>query len=336
MTQTTRTHSIPSFAVHLYRNTQPSSRHFSSSHLSRTHNLECHWPIVMSTIQEDADRQLETTIQEDADRQLEIQSHDETDIKAQEDLALWTGGSITLRRKELAHNLTKFLHEPDNADFCDLIINCRGKEFPCHRAIVCAQSPVIRDIVRDKSDRKRFCRVKIKCHPLVARIMIQYLYTCDYQFCLGYGFPSRFTAAGQTVSADPIDRLDCCELALHLQVHNMARSLLIRGLVYLSAAKVNEVLKRTSFPTVFPRFVREVYTTIRKKDALMKRIVTYHADKVVRQVRGQNHFDQRFPFFILQEIEEFRIDFLSWRRNWDDPLNGDFSPNFLAPTHWYC
>lgn len=31
----------------------------------------------------------------------------------------------------------------------------------------------------------------------------EYLYTCDYSFYLDWGFPTRFTAEGQTVPSDP-------------------------------------------------------------------------------------------------------------------------------------
>lgn len=82
--------------------------------------------------------------------------------------------------------------------------------------------------------------------------------------------------------------------------------------------------------------MREVYWTIKEKDTLVKRVVTAHADRVTRHLRDRNHFDARFPLYLLREIEEFGVDFLAWMLDWDNPLNGDSSSGTLAPTHWHC
>ncbi|KAL4995427.1 hypothetical protein BDV10DRAFT_188061 [Aspergillus recurvatus] len=276
-------------------------------------------------------------VQESIDEQQQSHARRTAEHRAHEDIYAVTSGSITIRRKELVHHIDNTLiKDPESAFLSDMIIECRNIEFPCHKAIVCAQSPTIKACVQKASVRTRRCRVKIKCHPLVFRMVIEFLYTCNYDFFMGFGFSSRFMAEGQTIPADPIDRLDCCELSLHLQVHVLARRLRIRALKFFSVNKIVSVLQRTSFPTVYPRFVREVYWTIKEKDALMKRIVTTHADKVIRQLRDRNHFDARFPLYLLREIEEFGVDFLAWRPGWDDPLNGDCSSGTLAAIHWYC
>ncbi|KAL4978936.1 hypothetical protein BDW66DRAFT_157805 [Aspergillus desertorum] len=257
--------------------------------------------------------------------------------RAQEEIYVVTSGSITIRRKELVHHIDNTLiKDRESAFLSDMVIECQNIEFPCHKAIVCAQSPTIRACVQKASVGARRCRVKIKCHPLVFRMAVEFLYTCNYDFFMNFGFPGRFMAEGQTISADPIDRLDCCELSLHLQVHVLAQRLRIRALRFYSVNKIVSVLQRASFPTVYPRFVREVYWTIKEKDALMKRIVTTHADKVTRQLRDRNHFDTRFPLYLLREIEEFGVDFLAWRPGWNGHLNGDCSSGILAPTHWFC
>ncbi|KAL6234885.1 hypothetical protein BDW75DRAFT_230780 [Aspergillus navahoensis] len=276
-------------------------------------------------------------VQESIDELQQRQAHRIAELRVHEDFYAVAGGSITIRRKELVHHIDKTLiKDPESAFLSDMIIECRNIEFPCHKAIICAQSPTIRACIQKAPGRARRCKVKIKCHPLVFRMVIEFLYTCNYDFFMDFGFPSRFMAEGQTISADPIDRLDCCELSLHLQVHVLAHRLRIRALKFYTVHKIVSVLRRTSFPTVYPRFVREVYWTIKEKDALMKRIVTTHADKVTRQLRDRNHFDARFPLYLLREIEEFGVDFLAWRPGWNDPLNGDCSSGTLAPTHLYC
>ncbi|KAL4747328.1 hypothetical protein BDW72DRAFT_209676 [Aspergillus terricola var. indicus] len=278
-----------------------------------------------------------SSVQDSVDEQRQSQARRIAEQRAQEDIYAVASGSITIRRKELVHHIDNTLiRDRESAFLSDMIVECQNIEFPCHKAIVCAQSPTIRACVQKASVRARRCRVKIKCHPLVFRMAIEFLYTCNYDFFMDFGFSSRFMAKGQTVSADPIDRLDCCELSLHLQVHILAQRLRIRALKFYAVNRIVSVLQRTSFPTVYPRFVREVYWTIKEKDTLMKRVVTAHADRVTRQLRDRNHFDARFPLYLLREIEEFGVDFLAWMPDWDDPLNGDCGSGTLAPTHWYC
>ncbi|KAL4760433.1 BTB/POZ domain-containing protein [Aspergillus foveolatus] len=278
-----------------------------------------------------------SSVQESVDEQQQSQARRIAEQRAHEDIYAVASGSITVRRKELVHHIENTLiRDRESAFLSDMIIECQNIEFPCHKAIVCAQSPTIRACVQKAPVRARRCRIKIKCHPLVFRMAIEFLYTCNYDFFMDFGFPSRFMAKGQTVSADPIDRLDCCELSLHLQVHVLAQRLRIRALKFYTVNRIVSVLQRTSFPTVYPRFVREVYWTIKEKDTLVKRVVTAHADRVTRQLRDRNHFDARFPLYLLREIEEFGVDFLAWMPDWDDPLNGDCSSGTLAPTHWYC
>lgn len=183
---------------------------------------------------------------------------------------------------------------------------------------------------------------------------LEYLYTCDYSFYLDWGFPTRFTAEGQTVPGDPVgmervrmglkgqkltyslDRLDCCELSLHLQVHILAQCLGIQPLMYLSAYKIVRVLSRTSFPTVFPRFVREVYKTFPRKNFLVKRLVVDHAVKVIYERRARNHFDGRFPKFLFGELEEFKLDLAASRTDFPSPLHRYADCGRIASQLWCC
>ncbi|OJJ06123.1 hypothetical protein ASPVEDRAFT_312185 [Aspergillus versicolor CBS 583.65] len=249
---------------------------------------------------------------------------------------VWMSGSITCRRRELTKSLFSLLADPDFSEFSDMTILCRDIRFPCHKAIVCSQSTTIRNSYKEAAMDANTCAVKIKCHPLVLRMALEYLYTCDYSFYLDWGFPTRFTAEGQTVPGDPVDRLDCCELSLHLQVHILAQCLGIQPLMYLSAYKIVRVLSRTSFPTVFPRFVREVYKTFPRKNFLVKRLVVDHAVKVIYERRARNHFDGRFPKFLFGELEEFRLDLAASRTDFPSPLHRYADCGRIASQLWCC
>ncbi|KAL4805047.1 hypothetical protein BDV18DRAFT_161443 [Aspergillus unguis] len=261
--------------------------------------------------------------------------HEAAEIQAEQNTLIWKSGSITLRRKELVMSISRLMTSPSCASFFDLTVACQDVRFRCHKAIVCAQSTTIRDTVLSASDKAQHCSIKIKCHPLVFRMALEYFYRCDYDFYLAYDFPSRFMADGQTVPADSIDRLDCCELSVHLQVHLLAHCLRIKPLKYLSAYKIIRVLQRASFPSVYPRFVREVYQTIKKNGALMKRLLVYHAEKVAQGTRDRNHFDGRFPFYMFQEIEGFGADFIAWKMNWDEPMDGFCTDQRIPSQLWY-
>lgn len=132
------------------------------------------------------------------------------------------------------------------------------------------------------------------------------------------------------------DRLDCCELSLHIQVHILAQCLGIQPLIYLSAYKIVRVLSRASFPTVFPRFVREVYKTFPRRNFLVKRLVVDHAVKVIYQRRARNHFDERFPMFLFGELEEFKLDLAASRTDFPGPLYKYSDSGRIASQLWSC
>ncbi|KAI9374636.1 hypothetical protein BJX61DRAFT_540646 [Aspergillus egyptiacus] len=215
----------------------------------------------------------------------------------------------TIRKSALRYLLRKhliiLLTKPELSSFFDMVIICRDVKFRCHKAIVCAQSKTIRDCCIQASVRAHSCTIKLRCHPLVFRMALEYLYTCDYKFFLNWDFPTRFQAEGQTVPVDCEDRLDSIELSLHLQVYILAKCLRIPALKYLSAVKISEVLQRSSFPTVFPRFVREVYKLFPRENMLIKRVVLDHMVKVMLGIRSRNHFEGRFPWYIFDECEGF-------------------------------
>ncbi|KAL4944677.1 hypothetical protein BDV06DRAFT_232766 [Aspergillus oleicola] len=262
----------------------------------------------------------------------------ETEHQQHQDEIVHISGNMVMRRKELVSNLTRLILEPRFGDLTDMTVACREVGFRCHKAIVCAQSKVIRNCCLGVSVGERPCIVKIKCHPLVFRCALEYLYTCDYPFYLNWDFPTKFLATGQTVPADPVDRLDCCELSLHLQVHILANCLRIPALKYFSAWRISRVLERSSFPTVFPRFVREVYKTIPRQNAIVKRILIDHADKVICNRRGRNHYDGRFPKYLFNEVGEFSRDLLAGRSVLTAPLDDYLGVwgGRIATKCWYC
>ncbi|KAL4914451.1 hypothetical protein BDW62DRAFT_143804 [Aspergillus aurantiobrunneus] len=255
---------------------------------------------------------------------------------ARENYGVVMSGKMTFRRNFLVASLTRLITNPEFAELSDMSVMCRQVRFRCHKAIVCAQSKTIMECCKKASVRTQGCTIKVKCHPLVFRMALQYFYTCDYDFFLGWDFPTRFLAQGQTVPADPVDRLDCCELSLHLQVHVLATCLRIPGLKSLSVFKIATVLQRTSFPTVFPRFVREVYRTISKKNAILKRLVVEHADRVIRGCSSRNHFEGRFPLYLLDELEGFKIDFAVGMVSLTTPLDAYYTRDRIPPSHWAC
>lgn len=104
------------------------------------------------------------------------------------------------------------------------------------------------------------------------------------------------------------DRLHCCELSIHIHVFLLADRLLIRGLKHLARHKFTESLERASFPTVFPRVVREVYAMTTAHHRLLRKAVVNFTVEVLRCETERGHFDFNFPRHILEEIPEFTQD----------------------------
>ncbi|KAL3463656.1 hypothetical protein BJX64DRAFT_287127 [Aspergillus heterothallicus] len=229
-------------------------------------------------------------------------------INAWQELMVQHCMRIAFRRKQLVASIGRLMLDHD---FNDMTVVCgsRQVEFRCHKAIVYAQSKSIRSVCRAAGVRAQDPTIRLRCHPLPFRLALEYFYTCDYHFFYAWNFPAYFLAEGQTIPVDYVDRLDCCELSLHLQIYMLAIRLRSPGLKYLSATKMIETLERSSFPTVFPRFVREVYKTLTKHNALVKRLLVKFAIEVIRGLRYRNHYDTRFPGFIFREIPEFARDF---------------------------
>ncbi|KAL4864504.1 hypothetical protein BDV12DRAFT_205657 [Aspergillus spectabilis] len=255
--------------------------------------------------------------------------------QAYQDAILRKSASRTIRQRQLLTSIGRIYNDPKFVEFSDMAVDCRGKIFKVHKAIVCAQSGTIRDCCKEVSVKGSPCIVRVKCHPLVFQMAIEYFYTCDYQFYLDWDFPTRFLVEGQSVPGDGFDRLDCIELSLHLQIHLFAKSLRIPGLKYLSAFKIHQVLSRAAFPTVFPRFVREVYKTITRENAFLRRLLVNHAEKVITEMAGRNHFDGRFPRYIFRDVPDFERD-LMVKVGCEEPLDEIYMYEFIAGKLWVC
>ncbi|KAL2839995.1 hypothetical protein BJX68DRAFT_190218 [Aspergillus pseudodeflectus] len=260
----------------------------------------------------------------------------EIDVHAWQEAMVYYCRRMGFRRKQLVASLGRFML---NHEFHDMTIVCgnRNVEFPCHKAIVYAQSKKIRSMCREADVGEQNPVVRIICHPLPFRLTMEYLYTCDYHFFYKWDFPSHFQAQGQTIPVDYVDRLDCCELSLHLQIHLLAIRLRIPGLKYLSANNMIQTLGRSAFPTVFPRFVREVYAIIKKQNALIKRLLVKYTVGVVGGRNPRNHYEGRFPGYIFREIPEFARDFWYGRIGYPGSNALDIETGMhIAETQWEC
>ncbi|KAJ0418227.1 hypothetical protein BJY00DRAFT_315121 [Aspergillus carlsbadensis] len=260
----------------------------------------------------------------------------EIDIDAWQEWMVYCCTRVGYRRKQLVASLGRLMFSPD---FYDMTIVCgsRNVEFRCHKAIVYAQSRKIRLMCRAAGVGEETPVLRIGCHPLPLRLAMEYLYTVDYHFFYKWDFPPHFQARGQTIPVDYVDRLDCCELSLHLQIHLLAIRLCIPGLKYLSASNIIQTLGRSAFPTVFPRFVREVYATVTKQHALIKRLLVKYAVGVVGGLHPRNHYEGRFPGYIFREVPEFARDFWYGRIGYPGTNALDIETGMRIPGKlWEC
>ncbi|KAL2835950.1 hypothetical protein BJY01DRAFT_252262 [Aspergillus pseudoustus] len=256
-----------------------------------------------------------------------VRRQERTQVHAWQELMVHHCMRMGFRRKQLVASLGRLML---SLEFHDMIVVCGFRQvmFRCHKAIVYAQS---------KSIRQENPTIRLSCHPLPFRLALEYFYTCDYHFFYRWDFPAHFQADGQTVPVDYVDRLDCCELSLHLQIHILALRLRTPGLKYLSAAKIIETLGRSAFPTVFPRFVREVYKMVTKENALVKRLLVKYAIQVIHGLKSRNHYDGRFPGYIFREIPEFARDFWHGRVGYPGTLTLGFDTGMHIPESlWEC
>ncbi|KAL5340636.1 hypothetical protein BJX70DRAFT_396614 [Aspergillus crustosus] len=278
-----------------------------------------------------------SSLQKYTEDELEQLQNRDAIAQARQDAYIRKAASRSIRQRQLVHAIGRSYTGRQLDEFTDMMVHCYGgKIFRVHKVIVLAQSVTIRECCREASVNGHHCMLRINCHPLVFQMVIQYLYTCDYTFFLDWNFPTRFLAEGQTVPGDGFDRLDCCELSLHLQVHILAKALRINGLKYLSAHKCNVILCRSAFPTVFPRFVREVYKLLPRRNAFMRQLVVNHAEKVIIGLGPRGHFDERFPRYILREVAEFEHD-LRVRIGEEEFLDGEGDLDLqIGGQMWVC
>jgi hypothetical protein len=98
-----------------------------------------------------------------------------------------------------------------------------------------------------------------------------------------------------------------------------------------------QTLGRSAFPTVFPRFVREVYATVTKPNALIKRLLVKYTVGVVGGLNPRNHYEGRFPGYIFREIPEFARDFWYGRIGYSGTdVLGIETGMRIADRQWEC
>ncbi|KAI8633608.1 hypothetical protein F5Y19DRAFT_470849 [Xylariaceae sp. FL1651] len=66
-------------------------------------------------------------------------------------------------------------------DYCDLTLECHGQEFRVHKAIVCAQSPVIAAALRGNFMEAQTGVLNVSFDIESVRRLIEFMYTGDYQ-----------------------------------------------------------------------------------------------------------------------------------------------------------
>ncbi|GAQ08816.1 hypothetical protein ALT_6137 [Aspergillus lentulus] len=211
----------------------------------------------------------------------------------------------TNRRNEMSSSIATLRANPKYSDF---LILCGGHIFPAHKAIICSQSDFFAKVFDSHFSEACTGRIRLPDHPLIVLLLLDYLYSSDYTFYLDYDFPTSFLAEGQSPPGDLVDRLHCCELSVHIHVFLLADRLLIRGLKYLAKEKFAEILRKASFPTVYPRAVREVYTTTSIHHRLLRDVVVDFTLDALHSHGERGHFDPNFPRHILEEFPEFAQD----------------------------
>ncbi|KAG2026369.1 hypothetical protein GB937_001879 [Aspergillus fischeri] len=215
----------------------------------------------------------------------------------------------TNRRNEMSSSIATLRANPKYSDF---LILCGAHVFPAHKAIICSQSDFFTKVFDSHFSvgYREACtgRIRLPDHPLVVLLLLDYLYSSDYTFYLDYDFPTSFLAEGQSPPGDLVDRLHCCELSVHIHVFLVADRLLIRGLKYLAKEKFADILRKASFPTVYPRAVREVYTMTSIHHRLLRDVVVDFTLDALHSHGERGHFDPNFPRHILEEFPEFAQD----------------------------
>ncbi|RLL97594.1 hypothetical protein CFD26_105157 [Aspergillus turcosus] len=209
----------------------------------------------------------------------------------------------TNRRNEMPSSIATA-----NPKYSDFLILCGEHIFPAHKAIICSQSDFFAKVFDSHFSEACTGRIRLPDHPLVVLLLLDYLYTSDYTFYLDYDFPSSFLAEGQTPPGDLVDRLHCCELSVHIHMFLIADRLLISGLKNLAKQKFADILRKASFPTVYPRAVREVYTMTSIHHQLLRDVIVDFTLDALHSHGERGHFDPNFPRHILEEFPEFAQD----------------------------
>ncbi|KAB8233406.1 hypothetical protein ETB97_001360 [Aspergillus alliaceus] len=211
------------------------------------------------------------------------------------------------RKDALLTSVSKLLLDSQYSDFTIL---CGGYRFPVHKAVICPQSEFFAKAMNGSFFEAKSNEIVLPDDPLVVRMMLDYFYKSDYTFYMDYGFPSSKGIEGVDLPSDMIDRLDCCELSLHLKVILLAYRLLLTTFRNLATRKFFQVLYKASFSTVFPRAVKEAYAATTGHHRLIRRnIVTF----AFRVLHGQCHrcdIGYNFPKHILDESPEFTRDLM--------------------------
>ncbi|OAR00930.1 hypothetical protein LLEC1_06309 [Akanthomyces lecanii] len=165
-----------------------------------------------------------------------------------------------------------------NGEFSDLTFLCKQQNFYVHKAVVCAQSVILRDEIRDAPlDNSSIKTIDMSEYlPEIVNGFVRYFYTGDY----------ASGKAQETVDSKPEDDV-LAEILSHIQFHHIASRYKVGRMATLSASNLKSLLQKyedeTGLVSALPSAARMAHSLASDhdvKDAVAASF-TQHLDKLL-------------------------------------------------------
>ncbi|KAI1126468.1 hypothetical protein F5Y10DRAFT_267130 [Nemania abortiva] len=205
-------------------------------------------------------------------------------------------------------------------DFSDFALVCHGRKFDLHKAIVCSQSSVMANALRDSSQEatSRFLHVPFDVESV--RHLIEFMYTGDYQLSpdpaleflssgmlKDYPGAEKATDPGKLNSSDGTDELGVPtsvpeRLECHMRMDSIASYYDISALSALARAKVDEILVHEWSADAFCGLIQESLdsTSDQKYHQMLAAKAVDHADELAeRHIFEKGEVAERLAPYML-------------------------------------
>ncbi|KAI8633720.1 hypothetical protein F5Y19DRAFT_250723 [Xylariaceae sp. FL1651] len=195
-----------------------------------------------------------------------------------------------------------------SGEYSDLTFRCEGKDLVVHKSVVCPQSQIIAEDVREQSKASEKITIEIGFDLATCERMVEFLYTGDYEFpeTVEPSEPSHQHQNKSTADAN-IDVGDSTKslelLPSHLYVYAIADEYDIPDLCQLASKKIQQALESNWSAGAFIVLIKEAISMSIERE-------TFYEMAAAMTVRHIEELGQLDTFTTLELPVEFTAQLL--------------------------